>query len=500
MGKKQMTGTKSLNLMDLIERLKSESLLICYDNIDENSIISSITYNSKAAKENCLFICKGIHFEESYLAEAINNGASAYLAEKPYSVSAASIIVKDVRKALAVTSAAYYDYDPAKINISAVTGTKGKSTTVYYLKNILSEAKRKTAYATTVEIFDGKEKKEAVLTTPESDMLHYLINSAVKNKCSDIIIEVSSQAEKMSRIYNLEFNTGIYLNISNDHISPNEHKDFNEYLSCKMAVVSKYKNAVLNMDDKHFNDALAAAENAERTVTYSYQNHNANFYACDIKRDGFITRFSIATPYGIVKTHTVIPGEFNVSNAVAAAAAAYLNGVSDVDAVSKGISETKVAGRMDIFAKGSFTVIVDYAHNKTSLEYALSAVKQYYPSKNIKLAFGCPGGKGLQRRRDMAYVASQYASYVYVTSEDPSCEDPYEIALEVSGYLNEYGCKNEIVTDRKKAVKKSIAELSKDDILIIAGKGDEHYQIINGKTVEYEGDTALARMYVNKLI
>lgn len=483
---------------ELIQELTACGLFIRSFRIGDKDAAESVTHDSKCILPGSLFVCKGMRFKEEYLYEAIQNGARFYMAEKQYDVfeKAGGVIVSDIRKALAVASALFYRFKEGAVTMDAVTGTKGKSTTVYYLKNILEAAGIKAAYTTTVDTYDGNDVKEAVLTTPESDALHQIIRGAKDSGCGDIVMEVSSQSAKMDRIFGLSFDYGIYLNISDDHISPNEHKDFTEYLACKMAVVSKYRHAVLNMDDAHFPDAFRAAGSAEGVLTYALENPAADIYAENIVKDGFTTYFTIVTPEYRLKTRTLIPGVFNVSNALSAAAVAYMRGIAK-ESIAEGIGATKVPGRMDIFDKNGYTVIVDYAHNKMSLDHALAALKQYYPGKNIKLVFGCPGSKAIQRRHDMAYVAAKYAAYVYVTSEDPSYDDPRELAAEVQAFLNKYNCPSEIVIDRRDAVQKAVCEMGKNDIIIIAGKGSEHYQVVKGVAEPYEGDTVLAEKYIN---
>jgi UDP-N-acetylmuramyl-tripeptide synthetase len=491
-------GKTMLDINELIDRLDALGLYAGSAGLGEKNTAESITYDSRNAQPGSLFVCKGLRCKEDYLREAVRNGAKFYMAEKLYDVpgDVGAVVVSDVRKALAVASALYCRFGEGAITLNAVTGTKGKSTSVYFLKNILEASGRKTAYTTTVDSYDGIETNEAILTTPESDVLHGVIRRAKDNGCSDIVLEVSSQSAKMKRIFGLAFDYGIYLNISDDHISPNEHRDFEEYLACKMAVVSLCRHAVLNMDDAHFGDARKAAENAEAVLTYALENPAADVYAEDIVKNGFTTYFTIVTPEYRVKTHTVIPGVFNVSNALSAAAAAYMQGVPK-ESIAEGIRVTKVPGRMNIFSKNGYTAVVDYAHNKTSLDHARAALKAYYPDKTVKLVFGCPGSKALQRRHDMAYIASRYAAYVYVTSEDPSHDDPYELAGIVADFLKKYGCPSEIIVDRRAAVQKAVREMRLNDIVIIAGKGSEHYQVVKGVAEPYEGDTVLAERYIN---
>ena len=487
-------------LKDAISKLSDEGLLIECVNIDPQAIVAHVSHYSKDIKEDTLFICKGINFKEDYLKEALMKGAFCYIAEEqyPFAQDIPCIVVNDIRKALAVIAGWYYDYKKDSPEICAVTGTKGKSTAVHFLANILQEDGRKVAYATTVDIFDGVEKYESTLTTPESLDCHRYIHSARESGCDDFVMEVSSQAYKMSRIYGINFKYGIFINISNDHISPNEHSDFEDYFKCKLEIVKKYENAVINLDGSHTKRVVETAKNAKRILTYSVNDPKADIYAKNIVRQGFTTSFEIVTPSYEIAAVVMIPGLFNVSNALSAVGIAYLKGI-DPEKIVSGIKKTRVPGRMSIYEKDGHTVIVDYAHNKDSIKIALKAIKEYYPDKNIRVAFGCPGGKALQRRYDMALETAKYAERIYVTSEDPSFEDPMVIASEVQKYLNELDCDNDIIIDRHEAIKQAISELGKDDLLLIAGKGSEHYQVVHGVAVPYEGDTELADRYINEL-
>ena len=487
-------------LKDAVSRLSNEGLLVECVNIDPQAIVAHVSHNSKDIIKDTLFVCKGINFKEDYLKEALMKGAFCYIAEEQYLLAQDEpcILVNDIRKALAVVAGWYYDYKKDCPEISAVTGTKGKSTAVHFLTNILREDERKVAYATTVDIFDGVEEYESTLTTPESLDCHKYIHTARESGCNDFVMEVSSQAYKMSRIYGLNFKYGIFINITNDHISPHEHSDFEDYFHCKLEIVKKYENAVINLDAQHAKRVIKTAKNAKRILTYSVDDPKADIYATNIVRKGFTTSFKIITPSYEIDAVVMIPGLFNVSNALSAVGVAYLKGI-DPKKIVAGIQKTRVPGRMSIYEKDGHTVIVDYAHNKDSIEIALKAIREYYPDKRIKIAFGCPGGKALQRRYDMAQETAKYAEHVYVTSEDPSFEDPMIIASEVQTYLDELDCNNDIIIDRHEAIKQAISEMDRDDLLLIAGKGSEHYQVIQGIAVPYEGDTELADRYINEL-
>ena len=492
---------KNKSFTDAVKVLKQEGLYL--ESSGENSLaIGGISYHSKEIGPNTLFVCKGIHFDERYLDEALSNGAVCYVSENPQSPrkKVPYITVTNIRRALAVLAAWFYDYDPQEPEICAVTGTKGKSTTVYFLVNILKAAGKRTAFATTVDIYDGKRRYESTLTTPESLECQQILSTARESGCHNMVMEVSSQAYKMDRIYGLRFAYGIFVNITNDHISPDEHHTFEEYFACKQAIVEKFENAAVNLDDPNAMRMVKAAKDAgaKRVMTYSVSNPQADVYAKNIVKDGFKSFFTAVLPGLEFEAMIRIPGEFNISNALSAAAVAHMMGIP-VEKIAEGIWNTQVPGRMNIYEKNGYTVIVDYAHNKDSLHSALKAITEYYPGKNIKIVFGCPGCKALQRREDMAEESSQCAKFVYVTSEDPSYEDPFKIANEVRGYLNDRGCPNEIIVDREEAVRTAIHEMEKDDLILIAGKGSEHYQVINGVAAYYGADTALAEKYIQEL-
>ncbi|MFA0816419.1 MAG: Mur ligase family protein [Anaerofustis sp.] len=487
------TALEALQKHNLVKQVNRADILA-------NMPIRNVSYNSKEVKPGTLFVCKGLNYKKEYLQEALDHGAFCYVSESNQQVSEeiGFILVTDIRKALAVLGAWFYDYQKDHPRIYAVTGTKGKSTTVYFLRNILSAAGEKVAYATTVDIFDGVNAKESTLTTPESLECHRIIRTARDSGCDNFVMEVSSQAYKMDRIYGLDFSYGIFVNITNDHISPNEHCDFEDYFSCKLEIVKKYENAVVNLDDPNVKRVLDAAKNAKQIYTYSVSNRSADFYAANVVKNGFVSSFDLVTPTYTLRTQIKIPGTFNIGNAISAAAVAYMRNIPK-EQIIRGIEDTIVPGRMSIYEKNGFTVVVDYAHNKESIAVALQAIREYYPKKNIIVLFGCPGGKALQRRLDMSVECSKYANYVYVSTEDPSYEDPNEIAKEVEGYLNEFHCESEIIVDRDAAIRQAISNLKQNDLLLIAGKGSEHYQVVNGVAQPYGGDTELAEKYINLL-
>ncbi len=482
-------------IYEAVEIFREAGILVSSNVSSRN--VGKISYNSKDVNTSTLFVCKGINFREVYLEEAVEGGAFCYVSEKEYeNVNVNNIIVTDIRLALAYLAKWFYEYDENSPKLIGVTGTKGKSTVTYFIKNILTQGGVKCGYITTIDTYDGNETKESILTTPESLELYELLYNAKNNGCSWMVVEVSSQAEKMHRIEGLEFECGVFVNISDDHISPHEHHSFEEYLDYKGKIVSRFKKAIINIDDVHSQEIISyAKEKNHEVITYSVRDTSADYHADEITKNGFRSIFDVISPKKTFNAVVKIAGEFNVANALAACAVGDIVGIDD-SAKAAAVARTRVKGRMNIFQNGKYIAIVDYAHNKHSLDAALKALKEYYPERNIYLAFGCPGEKALQRRYDMAKVASGYVKYVYITSEDPGRVDPQEIADEVKGYLDSFGTASEIILDRKTAVKVGVENLTEDDILIIAGKGSEHYQVVNGKAMPYESDTQLAEKYI----
>lgn len=475
-----------------IKALEEKGILKEVSENAENITFNNLCYNSKDIIKDTLFICKGARFSEEYIIGKEKEGLVCYISEKKYdNVNSEYIIVNDERKALALVSQMYFEYNVRTPEICALVGTKGKTTSVYFLKSILNASGRKYAYSTTVEMNDGEGTKASSLTTPESFDLHDLISRAKNNGCKNMIMEVSSMAYKMNRTYNMKFAFTAFTNISPDHISANEHPDFEDYLSCKIGILNQGEKAIINIDDENSSVILSRINEDTEIITYSLTNDTADIYmtGCENTPEGKL--ISIHTPKETFDILMHLPGDYNILNALCAVSCACAMGI-DVLSIQKGFEEVNVPGRMEKITKNGYTVICDYAHNKVSMNLAMEALSSFYPTKNIKCVFGC-SYKVKQRREDMAYESAQKSDYVYITSDNPGFEDANEIAKEIQGFLNEYGCKSEIILDRKEAIHKAIKEMGKDDIIFIAGKGHEAYQIIKGVYTEYEGDSPIAR-------
>ena len=463
-------------------KLLEKNNLILKKNIAQNYSVSNVTYNSKDAYEGTLFICKGAHFKEDYLKDAINNGAVCYVSEKEYDVESDYIIVSDIRRAMALLFNMYYDNVWNKINLIGITGTKGKSTTTYFVKYILDEYlksidKQRSAYISSIDTYDGVEEFESHLTTPEIGELLKHINNAVNSEIDYLTMEVSSQALKYDRVYGVEFGIGVYLNIGEDHISDVEHPDFDDYFDSKMKIFSHTKRACVSIDTKRRDEVLKRASVCERMLTFSMEDESADIFAYDIKKTGNDTVFKVRTPEFTQEITLTIPGLFNVQNALAAIAVCYMLEIPE-HFIYVGLMKARSSGRMEIYqnSDNKVIVIVDYAHNKLSFQSLYDSVLKEFPNRRVVTVFGCPGNKAFQRRKDLGELSGKYSDFVYITEEDHGEEPLIDICEDIAVHVKAQGCAYEIEPDRGEAIKKAIFTSDRDSIILITGKGNETRQ------------------------
>lgn len=476
-----------MSYKDLIFSLKEHGILISCDDLDIS--FNYLSYNSNDVKDGTLFVCKGNNFKRDYLVSALENGACCYVSEEDFGVSIPCILVNDVRKALAICSSIMYPDNLIKIGI---TGTKGKTTTNYFLHNILcNHLGYKPGIFATHYYYSGKSEGESHLTTPESLELHKYLNEMSEMGLKYVSMEVSSQAEFHDRVYGMNFDIGAFLNISPDHISLLEHKDFEDYFSCKLNFLKKCKKVVVYKHTDHYDDVINSCSSY---VTFGFKD--SDYVIKNISNDGRIS-FELCSSSGSEVYEINMAGRFNVINASAAIVIAKEFGVS-YDNICKGLLETTISGRMNVVF-GRCPIIIDYAHNELSARALYESLKDDYPGKRIKVVFGCPGDKGFNRRRDMGLLAGEYADYVYLTSEDPGHSKVSDICDDIIKYIKKYHSNYEVIEDRESAIRKAILESSSDDVLAILGKGDENYQMVDGKWVNYDTDIVIVNRELAKI-
>ena len=473
----------------IITILKEQNLLKDYTEIDLN--INNISYNSNEIKENTLFVCKGFSFKEEYLNDAINNKAICYMSEIDYKKDIPKIIVTDVRKALAIVSLNFYKDNLFKIGI---TGTKGKTTTNFYIHNILKyHLGYQPGILATHYFYNGKEEGKNYNTTPESLELHKLLNTMDKNKLKYVTMEVSSQATKLDRVFGMHYNIGCFLNIGEDHISPIEHNDFNDYLNCKIRFLNMCDKVIIYKQTDHYDEIIEKIQDKE-IITYGLTK-DCDYYIKDITPFTDKIMFNVVHNKEEENYYIKMEGTFNVINATCAIAISKLLGIS-YENIQKGLSTTHVKGRMEKIEDSIGPIIIDYAHNRLSAEALYKSVKDKYKGKRIISVFGCPGDKGTNRRKDMGISAGEYADYIYLTSEDPGEKDIVDICNDIIKYLKPFNKPFEVIEDRKTAIIKALEERKENDVLVILGKGDEDYQITKNGYEPYEQDINIVKNYL----
>ena len=466
--------------------------------------VTGVTYNSKQAGPGSLFVCKGAHFKEQYLEDAIAAGAVCYVREDPRgsegltcSIGAGEdaeftvregcigITVSDIRKAMPVIAETFYGKLSEQLQLIGITGTKGKSTTAYFVRYILDDYMAatggcRTAICSGIDNYDGIIEEESHLTTPEIMELYQHMDNAVKSGIDYMTMEVSSQALKYDRVDGITFAAGAFLNIGSDHISAIEHPDFDDYLESKLRIFSHCRRACINLDCEEQERIRAASADCPDVITFSQKDSSANVYAYDIKScEGKVTlriRMQGISGYPDLDEKFTLGtfGTINVENALAAAALTALLGVPSEYMIS-GLSKAVSPGRMEVFysADGKRIAIVDYAHNKLSYEKFFETIRDEFPGKKMMIVFGCPGGKAFARREELGTIAGKNCTYTIVTEEDYGEEDVNKICREIGEFVAAAGGKYEIITDRVEAIKKAITLMDDDTILFLPGKGRE---------------------------
>lgn len=460
--------------------------------------ICGITFNSRTVSSGFLFTCKGEAFKPEYLTTAIQNGAVAYMSEKRYDESIPCIIVDDIRKAMSITAITFYSRPFDFFNTIGITGTKGKTTTTFFLNNIFNEyTEKKNSAFTTVEVMLGDERRKSVLTTPEAYDLQGLLNDVKQKGSRFLTMEVSSQALKVDRVYGMHYDVGIFLNIDDDHISPKEHADWNDYFCSKLKLFELCDTAVVNMDDPHSEEIAAhARKHCKKVFTYGL-DQNSDYKITDIRKNGDYFDFDIQKPGNKTASYSIaMHGRFNVSNALAAIVTAECFGVDD-GAIARGLKNTLVPGRMDFFynKEKDVYVVVDFAHNKLSFNNLFASLKEEYPDRRLGVVIGSAGGKGFQRRKAIGEVLTQYADYAILTDCDSNYEDTMSICRDILQYVGENGPECRIILNREEAITTALREAQRGDIIALVARGEESRRWWKGQVLECVSDVELARRF-----
>ena len=473
-----------MRLTDLLERLEYEVV-----QGSKKAEVTELTNDSRKVVPGSVFVCisGAVSDGHAYVKEVAEKGAKAVIVEKQVEApdGVTVIHVDDTRYALALMSAAYFGYPAEQLKVIGITGTKGKTTTTYMVKSILEGVGHKVGLIGTIETLIGGKAIPASNTTPESFTIHKYFKEMVDAGCDSVVMEVSSQGLMLHRTAGIEFEIGIFTNLGEDHIGPNEHKDFEDYKRCKGILFTQCRLGIANVDDRWFEDVFRNA--TCRTETFGF-SEKADLRATDVEhisRPGYLgVKYHVS---GLMDfdVEIDIPGEFSVYNSLTAIAVCRHFDVP-AEEIKKALKVAKVKGRIEMVkVSDDFTLMIDYAHNAMSLESLLATLRDYDPGRLVTV-FGCGGNRSRTRRFEMGEVSGKLADFTVITSDNPRFEEPQAIIDDIITGIERTDGKCTAICDRKEAIRYAIENGRPGDVIILAGKGHETYQEIKG--VKYDMD------------
>lgn len=489
--------------------MKLNELLIGIENFkvrgDKELEIKSIENNSKNVKQGSLFVAiKGFDFDgHQFVEEAIENGAIAVMLDISADLKSIKlpkdltvILSSNTREDLARLSCNFYKNPSHHFKLIGVTGTKGKTTTTYMIKAILEKAGYKVGLIGTIANYIGEEMiSESNRTTPESIELQGLFYKMALEKVDFVVMEVSSQSLKLNRVDGSNFDMAVFTNFSKDHISLKEHSDMNDYFNSKLKLFQMCPKGFANSDDFKCERLMYYAKNCD-IKTYSIDN-GSNLIAKDITITNASVDFKVKLGQRNERVKVNIPGRYSVYNSLAAISVAISLGI-DTEKIKEGLANIVIPGRNELVPnEKDLTIMIDYAHTAESLENILSSIKSYTQGRII-CVFGCGGDRDKQKRPEMGEVAGRLADFSIVTTDNPRTEKPEDIIADIEKGIEKTKGNYKIVVDRKEAIKEAIDMANRRDIVILAGKGHETYQEINGKKIEFDERKIVKEILENK--
>ena len=468
-----------MKLTKLLERLEYRCI-----NGSADIEIDQVVNDSRKAGRGSLFICiRGAVVDgHTFVDAVVKQGAKALVVEEEVAVPADVTVIQvaDTRYAMALISAAFYGYPAEQLKVIGITGTKGKTTTTYMVKSILENAGYKVGLIGTIESIIGDEVIPSANTTPESLTVQQYFRKMLDAGCDCAVMEVSSQGLKLDRTAGIMFEIGIFTNIEPDHIGPNEHASFEEYLECKSRLLKQCRIGIVNADDEHLEQIIKGHTCSLETFGFSENAHLRAQEAHLVSRPGYLGVAYHVKGLMDFPVEIDIPGRFSIYNSLTAIAVCRHFNVKEEDIV-KALKSAKVKGRTEMIkVSDDFTLMIDYAHNAMSLESLLGTLKEYHPHRLVCL-FGCGGNRSKLRRFEMGEVSGRLADLTIITSDNPRFEEPQDIIDDIKKGMEKTKGRYVEIIDRKEAIAYAIHNGEPGDIIVLAGKGHENYQEIKGK-------------------
>lgn len=452
--------------------------------------IKGISRDSRSEQNGKLFIClkgKNVNSHE-YISEASSNGAVAVLTEKIPNIDIPYILVSDSRRAYSEVCAFFYGNPQKKLKIVGVTGTNGKTTTAFILKEIFNRAGLKAGYIGTLFVEYGDIREDATLTTPDPEVLFRLLSDMCKKGVKYVFIEASAHSLFLKKLDSILFDGAILTNVTRDHLD--FFSDISKYIDAKKSLFkeNRSKLAIINADDKVGFELLKNAEIA--TVSYGIYNPS-DVFAVDIVKDDGLS-FAVNMYDVIFNISTPLNGVFNVYNILAACAFSGYVGIKP-SVIQESLKNIEVPGRFNVYERHGVRAIVDYAHTPDGLKKVLLTALDMN-CKRLITVFGCGGNRDKGKREEMGTVATAYSDYIIITNDNPRYEDQMQIAMEIESGVSFFE-NLEIILDREEAIKRAVEVAKKGDVIVIAGKGDEKYMEINGMKIPFD-DREILRKYL----
>lgn len=453
--------------------------------------VTSITDNSSKVTDGSIFICiEGKHFDgHTKAAEAIENGAAAVVVQKDMGING-QLLVENTRSAYAKLCAAFYGHPERKLRIIGVTGTNGKTTSCFILKSMLEKLGHKTGLIGTVKNIVGDKEYPASFTTPDCYELFGLFDEMVREGCEFCVMEVSSQALDQRRVDGVHFEAAIFTNLTRDHLD--YHGTFENYMAAKHMLFEHASLAVINSDDDAAEYMVSATDC--RKVTFSVRNDDSDYTAKNIKVSASGVKYELVCSEDIARVRFAVPGEFSVYNSMGAAVCLIEMGMefrAVVDALAECIG---VPGRMEVVpTETPYTVIIDYAHSPDGLENVLSSVREITDGRII-CVFGCGGDRDKTKRPIMGKIGAELSDIAVITSDNPRSEDPDGIINDILAGIGKHSSKLIVESDRTKAIGKALDAAREGDVIVLAGKGHETYQILSTGKIHYDEREIVAKL------